>query len=371
MKAKFDINKTYVFTANRKPDPGMDTFTTIPAVDEILDYKRDENWNIVTDKDGEPVERVLREIRYIPGENSIYKERQSKSSENKKLRSLRILGSSMSVQGTELTKLEYLMKCNYNESNPERLKDKKIIFKLWDQEKMAKEQNEKKGNKINALYRAMHMTEDELRLFLMLNKSKSASDIRKITEMGEEAMRYAVVEMAEKDPDAVLKPMNTVSDEYKHVTIKAIHTGIIQWVETTNCLKWANGDVFCQGGQGMSAVDKFVAYAKTDIEYKTIMEDLMRMMNLKSKPRVVEDKKPADSSASEGEDDKRDWLDKWIEERIADGIFEKSGVWFKIGDKNLRKAELRDYLMRDSMATFNDINAHLDKLKAPAEGSPE
>lgn len=353
---KQDINKSKTYTTTRPAAGGNEVYTSIPSTDEILDYERDKDWNIIPDGD-----RVTRLIRHVPGQPSIFVDRQSKDVNNKKIRPIRFIGSSRVVSGKEITLMEYLDKCNYNGSNPERNTDKPIIFNEWEPQKLAAKANEKKITKINAGYRASTMKEDEMRLFLMV-RAKSHTEAKQCSSLSESEMRFRIIDIAEKEPEAVMRPINSKADRYKYALHYAASVGTIKLDEHMNVLKWPNGDIFASGKQGINVIDYFVTLAQGDVDAGKLMDEIISLSKVRfPDERPVEEQiaNPEIKVTNQKSEKNQDWLDKWIYEQVRLGKIVQAGPHYKPVKEDptvsFTHPKLREWLLADKKAKFLEI----------------
>jgi len=120
--------KNVVFTYVKENEPGsMKRFppsVEIPEVDEIYC-----SWK---NKDTGEEEEGIRQIRYSIGETSIFVDEQSEFAE-KKRGSIVLMDGSLVVNEKEVTKLQYLEMCNFNEANKETaMPGRGVIFRAND-----------------------------------------------------------------------------------------------------------------------------------------------------------------------------------------------------------------------------------------------
>lgn len=359
---KQDINSSKTYTTTRKANGGNEVYTSIPSTDEILDYERDKDWNIVKNPDG-TVNRVTRIIRYAPGQPTIFKDLQSKDVDNRKLRPIRFIGSSRVVSGKEITLTEYLDKCNYNGSNPERNNEKPIIFSEWEPQKLAAKANEKKISKINAGYRATTMREEEMRLFLTI-RAKSHNEANQIARLSESEMRFRIIDIAEKEPESVMRPINSKADRYKYALHYAASVGTIKLDEAMNVLKWpSSGEIFASGKQGINVIDYFVTLAQGDVEAGKVMDDIIVLSKVKfpdDRPVEEQIKNPEKKTFGEKKEENQDWLDKWIYDQVKNNKMVKNGPHYKpyINDASISFThnKLKEWLLADKKAKFNELD---------------
>ena len=88
----------------------------IPSIDEI--YCEETNTN--------------RMIRYVMGEQSIFQDEQT--SDNPIIGDIIFTNGILPVKYNQINLKKYLDACNYNGSNPDRIQDKKSLFKVVDNE---------------------------------------------------------------------------------------------------------------------------------------------------------------------------------------------------------------------------------------------
>lgn len=358
---KKDITKSKTYTVIRVAAGGNEVYTSVPSTDEILDYERDKDWNIVKNEDGS-VNRVTRLIRYAPGQPTIFVDLQSKDVDKRKLRPIRFIGSSRIVSGKEITLTEYLDKCNYNGSNPERNEEKPVIFNEWQPQKLAAEANKKKITGINAGYRASTMRVDEMR-FLLMVKANSGAEASSYALLSEDELRWKVIALADKDPEAVMRPINSKADRYKYAIRYAISVKTIILDESMNALKWpSSGEVFASGKQGLNVIDYFVALAQGDVEAGKLMDNIITLSKVKfPDDRPVEEQisNPEQKVFGQKAEKNQDWLDKWIYDQVRSGKIVQSGPHYKPSKEDptlsLTHPKLREWLLADKKAKFLEL----------------
>lgn len=188
------------------------------------------NTGIITEKNskGEWVNRV---IRYIPGEQSIYKDQQSDDEANPKKRvSIRFERGFKTVGGKrDRLLLEFLMKCNLNATNPNRT-EIEPWFELVDTDKTIKEAMAKDEALDEAKYFCRKGAWDEVKAVAMVLGLKS--------DLTTDETRWNLRTIAERDPQKFLDLQKDPKMKMKYSVLEAIDKGFLVINHQANSIAW-------------------------------------------------------------------------------------------------------------------------------------
>lgn len=358
-----ELKKVHVFIGlTKKNNLHGDTFDSIPMIDEINEPKTDDNGITVLDK-REEVILVPRTIRFIPGERSIYADEQpyktnKEAMDASKGTSIQIRNNLMYVDGSEINKLLFLRKSNFNANNPYRKANAPILFKEYNPEEAASKANEDREIKIEALHRAKNMDITEVKAILLVLRN-DINYAETLNKMSISELRHEAYRLADAKPDLFVKGIETPEMKNKFHVMNSINLGYINYDKQTNRLIWGNGDEICRGSLEQSAIDTFVRLVSVDTKYESIMEEIKNksmsvIEKASNKPEKVEQEKPVD------------WLETWINQKASEGKLNISDTktWITYKSKNGEDVKFKgiksfkDELMKDGMKLFNEINSN-------------
>lgn len=221
-------------------------------------------FNIITEKD-KTGRLVQRTIRYIPGETSIYLDEQTSDRDvPKKKYSVEFLAGHKTVSGDEPLLLEWMMKSNFNDTNPNRRKDVKPLFELIDTAKIIDKVMENSKNESDALSFAFTGDWDEVLGYarvLGVNLNQSPQEVR-----------YHLSQIAKRTPnnpdgpEKFLAGKNNPVNKKKYNVLKAIDSGYLVINHANNSISWGNNllDPLYTAAMGKDVVDGFVNLLATD-----------------------------------------------------------------------------------------------------------
>lgn len=361
-----DVTKSYVFLINRRPHKGTEADFTIPSVDEIIEPELGPDGKVLLDESGNPRSFKTRQIRYLPGERSIYVDEQSTPFYNDKMkviqgRPIKAVDRVMVVSGTEVNKVEFLMKTNANGSNPNRDSRRAILFRLNDPESQAKKALENDEARINAQYRILHMPIEQLKP-LMITLAKSTAEIQKISIMEINELRYMARSIADKDPKKFLESMSTDGNEYRFIINSGIANGVIKIIDATNSIIWHDGGILIQAPHGLNPTEHLVTMAKNDTKMADAVREIGKRGNT-TLPNVAPIKESASLKPVFGEkgEEKQDWLDKWIYSMVKEDKITMRGPQYYPYAENkeihFTHKPLKEWLKANNLEKFNELNA--------------
>lgn len=215
----------------------------IPYEDQIIEK----------DKDGRMVERT---IRYIKGEPEIYKSEQPEGAA-RRAANITIRNGSKIVSNMEVSLLNYLRKCNYNGSNPNRKPGSAAIFFENVPGERSKEFLQKDKDRVEIQYKIHNMSASDLEVMAYNIGIAQASS--KMTE----DLRRDVLVMCTNKPHLY----EQVQNDFDRARIR--HT--IMLAKEMGELKLHHNKVILKGGKqvfecdfGLDLVDEFTTYCASN-----------------------------------------------------------------------------------------------------------
>lgn len=196
---------------------------------------RIEAYNLINEKD--PLTKVLktRAIRLVPGEPSIYVDQQSKDSENKKKKySIEFVNGFKIVAGNDPQLLEFMMKCNWNESNPNRRTAVKPLFELVDSAKNIQKTMTDSKVESEALAFAFSGNIEEVFAYarvLNIDTTQSELEVRFALSLAAKRTRDNTTA-----PEKFMEGLKSASMRKKYNVLKAIDTNFLVVNNQTNSI---------------------------------------------------------------------------------------------------------------------------------------
>lgn len=212
---KFEVRGKYWDKANKIWRYPM--MTAIPKTDRIVDPQTNEVFTIANvhniSSNGEPVMPMIYfdhsgHIIIRPDDNGRY-------------------------SSSDILTYQYLMLCNYNESNPYRDSNTKVWFKQINDDAVALEKVEEKSQSADAIKMVAKLSDDEVPL---LAAQIGVGEIGDMTQV----LRFKLIEYAEKNPTKAQAGYEVISNLGAFVTDieKAIENKIISLDRRSNAYKW-------------------------------------------------------------------------------------------------------------------------------------
>ncbi len=236
-----------------------------------------EAYNVISEKNSRTGQFESRVIRLAAGEKSIYKDEQSDDKDVPKKKVNIVFARGKRVVNTDYDPqiLDFLMKCNENESNPNRKTrgtDGQMIltkFKLQDNSKAIEKSNSDIDAKYDAVDFARKGVFDEveaLALVMGVNMNQTVDEIR-----------YDMRQIAERDPHTMLRMMKDPMVRKKFYVMTAINEGYLVIDANNNTIAWKTnpGQPLDVAATGKSVIDSFVKLLSTDAgrtTYEAIVE---------------------------------------------------------------------------------------------------
>lgn len=306
---------------------------TIPNVSTIMEKNRE----------GRMVQRI---IRYLPGESSIYKDEQSPDKDvPKKTYKLTFINGRMLVQGNDILKLEFLMKCNQNTTNPNRKVDVRPVFELEDNT-VAVSKEIAKDKLISEVTNWCWNGEwDEVKAY--------ARVLNVDLEQSPDEVRHNLKVIAMRDPQKFTNERKNPSMRKKHYVLEAIDRGYLIQDPASNSIAWANNPYkpLAVAAVGLSPVDVLVQKLATEegtVMYNTIVDLLTpeqiittelvipsaaELREMKAEKTVVLEPVPA---VAESDAELLDLVEQSLQLGL---IVFKSPMWYSYKGENFKKKE--------------------------------
>ena len=311
---------------------------------------------------------IMKNIRYTEGVQSIFTELQNKDTDLKQaIFSAPFQEGVYVVEGSNKTLVEFMMKTNYNGSNPDRNTSKMSLFLFVDRKTDYKDAitkdkagisatawcyDEKNWDALSAYARVLMGSEFE---------GKSSDEIR--FNMNMLAKRNPAKFMADKDSPKMKR---------KHHVLIAIERGILKVVTNTRSIAWASNpsQPLSTAPIGLDIIDYFVEATFTpggESIYTAIQEFLLpkienaEMLNVeipKSAPVTNPIVAPLVEVNLVGDDTLENLFDRALEAEVI----AKNAMWRAHGDFKApgKKAFLKE--MKGNKALTDSIQEGLDNL---------
>lgn len=315
----------YVFVLNHQNStPSLENQTfpnglSLKLEDRILDKKKGR----------------VRVIRVVDGEQSIYKDEQTEDGQNKDAtRKEFSKRGDLIVEARENFTLEFLMKCNFNGSNPDRDKSKKPLFYLLDLGQGLKYEKEKDEAETKAKHWCYNAE--------FKHVSRYGRVLGIDVERDPDEVRMALVVLAKKDPAKFLQGLENKHTQRKFYVLEACEKGIFYVEPNENALYWAaNQSMIVKAPIGTSPVDYFVDISISDTNYDMVFST---MKNLVEPAKKKEEKVPDGQAPTP--------VESLIVNAIQKGVIKQEKGYFIFDEKKfLGKKKLIEALETD--AAFN------------------
>jgi len=243
-----------------------------------------------------------REIRYIPGEKSIFTDEQHVKDFPKKRSEIIMYDGWKIVQAQETLLKEYLERCNFNQGNPERMPNTTVIFKEFKPEADAQINLDKEELDVKARAAVFNMKFEDMLVFakaIGLNVDRDAAEIK-----------HDLLQRAKKEPQNFLNELSSKNTKRKWAILEAVDTNIITINKKNSTVSWAGGNIIFQSALGADIVGDFAEYTQNTEDGKTIFERIQRLY----------DKRKNDEATDLSEE-------QILEKSIEAGIITKKGQW--------------------------------------------
>lgn len=291
--------------------------------------------------------KMMRDIRYIPGELSIFKDEQTPDDKvSKKEFSLEFIDGEKIIAGTDTLLIQYLMISDKNGSKPKRDTTITPFYFTVDPGVGLQSVIDTDEQLSEAQHFCYKGDWDEVAAYAMVLNINMDRDPREI--------RYALRQIAGKDPVAFLAGMKNPSFKRKFYILEALNSGIIVKNPQRNSIEWknSNGNAIVTAPIGRDPVDYFTeATFTTDGErqFAAIMDilgpikkDSSELTNTPS-PKEISDFKrdlniPKDIISMADITNMK--LAELISKGVEQGVIVKNGAWSTFEDKKYQGEDL-------------------------------
>lgn len=195
--------------------------------------------------------KMMREIRYIPGELSLYKDEQTQDDRVVKANYFaEFVNGEYIIQGSDTLKLKFFMITNSNGTNPKRDKDKNIRFFMLDPGEGLKSVMDTDELMTEAQHFCYKGDWDEVAAYAMVQGLSLDRDAREI--------RYSLRMIATNDPKKFMDGLKSPKMKRKYFVMEALREGVIVRNNTNNSISWKGGNAITQSPIGKDLIDDFV-----------------------------------------------------------------------------------------------------------------
>lgn len=216
-------------------------------------------------------------IRYIPGENSIFKDEQSRDATDRSCTPIIFEEGLCKVARHEENLKLFLDLCNANKDAKGRDTRKNSMFHLYNPMKTAEASYDKELETAKALvYMDDKCKTDEgiqdliaYAETLMINVSRGWSEIKADLSI-----------FLKRDPKKFLAGLESPAMKRKYIVMQALKNGTLIKDSNTGTISWANGEPVCTPPIGKDSVDYFVEWSvdKGENTYQHIKEETERLL---------------------------------------------------------------------------------------------
>ena len=220
----------------------------------------------------DPETNQQRQIRYIPGQLSIFADEQDKEAKVKA--PITFTNGFLIVEYTNPNLRKFLDMCNANGSNPDRSANSAPAFERLDSEAKAKDNLKKSMKVLDAVTTAINMPLDQMIGYakvLGVRTNKSTDEIR-----------YDMKVMAEQDPAGFLKGLDDPKVEVKQILLRAKEANLISLEKSE--VTWIKGDqrpVIRHVPLGVEPIDCLADFCLTQ-DGDAVLQQIKVQLNIKS-----------------------------------------------------------------------------------------
>lgn len=326
------------------------------------------NTSVVREKDKNGF-LVQRNIRYIPGESSIYKDEQSNDKDfPKKTFKITFTNGRKVVKGEDTLLLDFMMKCNQNATNPNRNPEIHAAFELFDNSIAVSKEiaKDKLISQVTSWCWAEDKWDEQKAYARVLNISLNQSS---------DEVRHNLKIVALSDPEKFMRELKNPAMRKKHYVLEAIDRGYLVQDSSNNSISWTNNPYqpIAVAAAGTSPIDVLVHKLSTDeglLMYQTIVDlltpeavvtttmtvpsaDELAQMK-QSKVIVAEPEKLVDESDAE----LMDILEIAIAKKI---VTFQPPMWYKYKDESGAKKEGFVKKMKKNPAMLKSLKYEIQK----------
>jgi hypothetical protein len=243
---------------------------SIPCVDEIYDKETDDN----------------RVIRYASGERNIFLDEQYDQDMSKRAQIVFFDGY-LIVDKRQKLLLDYLRRCNGNESNSNRMPGKKVIFKEIKPGVGATETMKYDKLVMEAKQAAYTLNLDEMIGYarvLGFDVNRDPAEIR-----------YAMSVFAEKNPQNFMEGLDNPTTKRKFYVYQALDAGILTIDRNSGSVKWGDSkQVIVQAPVGQNPLDYLVEFT-FDAKGESVYERIRTLLTPSNEPIAKEESEEENS----------------------------------------------------------------------------
>lgn len=294
----------------------------------------------------------VRDIQVVPGEMSIYMDEQT--DEGKKANPISKEFSKdgdLIVEAREDQTLEFLMRCNFNETNPDRDKSKKAWFGLLDL-KQGMDSEMKKDEQEAEAANWCYKTEFK-------HIVRYARVLGMDTEVDPEQLRHGLRHLARKDPQKFNDGLKNKLTLRKFYVLEAMDKGLIKVDLKSNTISWGNGNLITHSPLGKNPVDHFVdmsiSTTEFDMAFRAIQQELEPGLDKPKQEVETRSEIKTDDGHPVAPIDINSSVEQIIETCVQRGVIKKKASWFLYGDrkflgnKNLIEEMNNDAVLKDAL----------------------
>lgn len=307
---------------------------------------------------------ILRKIRYVPGEDSIFVDEQTPDDKFPKIKVYaNFVNGRLTVDGMDSTRLDFFMNWDMNETKDERNEKKKRVFRLIDTTVMAAKARQKdkvKFDVVNWCYTSDFLTKIEPFASLFFTHEQMAQNA--------EDIRWNLKIMAERDPEKFMRLLDDPNTERKILVKRAIKEDIIKINPHQNSIAWTQnpGAPFSVAAPGVDVIEDFVNKSKSgdgERYYKAIY-DLVNPVKVETStfiapPETTEIQVPISQIRSSAESDEELLL--LVRSGVEKGLISVNDkkVWWKYKSMSGQGEKGMVQKLRDNPTALNILKSEL------------
>lgn len=284
-------------------------------------------------------------IRYLPFEKEVYVDKQNTpfsiadikhadAASNLLAESIRFYEGRKVVAPEDQNLIEYLRLCIYNVENARANNFKGRTIVEYNPAKLAKEELELERAVTNVAQDVMNMP------FKMLVNYACMLDVIPSTleedlEMDADELRYRMVQIAKRDPEAFVSGLEDEMYKYKSLILTCVSLGILH-KEGKYSLCWSNGQRFIAVPEGADVIDAASEKIAKDPEKEKFIKLQIKKQRGNDIMQTIQENKELEA----------DIVSTYSTEKVFklckdNGIIERSGAYYKFGDKRLSIDDVR------------------------------
>lgn len=238
-----NFNKRHIFVTSQ--------YTQAPSIEKV-NFPR--TYSIkCEDQIFDAEKNVMRVIRVVPGEISIFKDEQRPDGpgEVRKVTSIMFTNGEKVVEQRETQLLKFLQMCNMNGSNKNRDKRSKIHFYEVDVKAGLDDQKKKDKTSIDALNWCYDATPADILTFGRVLGYDTVS-------LGVDDIRMLLTQNAKQNPEKFMGAVSNPATKRKHYIMDAVEKGVLEVNSFNNSIQWKNGGVIYVSPNGVNPIDALV-----------------------------------------------------------------------------------------------------------------